>query len=308
MTSIIRILLVGSIWLALISCQSQEKSKEKEKEKKYDTPTSGEITIAVDEAFYSLAKQQVDAFMNEYENTKINIITLPEDKAIQLMLRDSVDAVMVGRNLNPNEKQVIEKQKTSVKDWLQAYDAVAVVVNKEVKDSIISVHQLKEIFAGNIKNWKQVNPQNPDEEIAIIIDNANSSNYNFIGSKLEAIDISKLKIYASKSNKTTLEQVAKNKKSLGIVAFHWLKEADFSQVKLIAVQNDKNVKKPSQAAFAQNTYPLRRECYVLVKGGRVGLAHAWATFISQEIGQRIILKAGLLPAKIPQREIEMISE
>lgn len=306
MTSIIRILLFGSIWFVLASCQTQEKKEEKANQ--YDTPTSGEITIAVDEAFLPLAKQQVDAFMNEYENTKINIITIPEDKAIQLMLRDSVDAVMVSRNLNTNEKQAIEKQKITIKDWLQAYDAVAIVVNKELKDSVISVNQLKEIFAGNIKNWKQINPQNPDEEIAIIIDNANSSNYNFIGSKLEAIDISKLKIYASKSNKTTLEQVAKNKKSLGIVAFHWLKEADFSQLKLIAIQHDKNVKKPSQAAFAQNMYPLRRECYVLVKGGRIGLAHAWASFISQETGQRIVLKAGLLPVKIPQREIEMLAE
>lgn len=293
--------------IAFTACQPRQEKGEG-KTTKYDTPSSGEITIAVDEAFYPLAKQQVDAFMNEYENTKINIITIPEDKAIQLMLRDSVDAVMVSRNLNLNEKQILEKQKATIKDWLQAYDAIAIAVNKDTKDSVISVNQLKEIFAGNTKSWKQLNPKNEDEEIAIIIDNANSSNYNFIGNKLEAIDISKLKIYASKSNKTTLEQVAKNKKALGVVAFHWLKEADFSQVKLIAIQDDKNVQKPSQKAFAQNTYSLRRECYVLVKGGRIGLAHAWATFISQEIGQRIILKAGLLPAKIPPREIEVISE
>lgn len=298
---------VCCVSFAIVGCQSQQENNEN-KATRYDTPTSGEITIAVDEAFYLLAKQQVDAFMNEYENTKINIMVLPEDKAIQLMLRDSVDAVMVSRNLNANERQVVEKQKTSVKDWLQAYDALAVVVNKEVKDSVISIAQLKKIFAGDIKSWKQLNPRNEDEEIAIIIDNANSSNYNFVGSKLEAIDIAKLKIYASKSNKTTLEQVAKNKKSLGIVAFDWLKEADFSQIKLVAIQDEKNTKKPSQAAFAENSYPLRRECYTLVKGGRIGLAHAWATFVSQEIGQRIILKAGLLPAKIPTREIEMISE
>lgn len=298
---------VCCVSFAIVGCQSQQENNEN-KATRYDTPTSGEITIAVDEAFYLLAKQQVDAFMNEYENTKINIMVLPEDKAIQLMLRDSVDAVMVSRNLNANERQVVEKQKTSVKDWLQAYDALAVVVNKEVKDSVISIAQLKKIFAGDIKSWKQLNPHNEDEEIAIIIDNANSSNYNFVGSKLEAIDIAKLKIYASKSNKTTLEQVAKNKKSLGIVAFDWLKEADFSQIKLVAIQDEKNTKKPSQAAFAENSYPLRRECYTLVKGGRIGLAHAWATFVSQEIGQRIILKAGLLPAKIPTREIEMISE
>ena len=296
-----------AMWVVLVACQSQQEKGE-DKATKYDTPTSGEITIAVDEAFLPLAQQQANAFANEYEQSKINIITVPEDKAIQLMLRDSVDAVIVGRNLSTNEKKEIERQKTITRDWLQAYDGLAIVVNKDMKDSVLNFEQLKGIFSGNIKNWKQLNPNNQDAEISIIIDNANSSNYNFISSRLEATDISKLKIYAAKSNKAILEQVAKNKNSLGLVAFHWLKESDFSKVRVIAIQNEKGISLPSQSSFAKNAYPLRRECYTLVKNRRLGLAYAFAMFVSQEIGQRIILKSGLLPAKIPSREIEIVSE
>ena len=296
-----------AMWVVLVACQSQQEKGEG-KATKYDTPTSGEITIAVDEAFLPLAQQQAKAFENEYEQSKINIITVPEDKAIQLMLRDSVDAVIVGRNLSTNEKKEIERQKTITRDWLQAYDGLAIVVNKDMKDSVLNFEQLKGIFSGNIKNWKQLNPNNQDAEISIIIDNANSSNYNFISSRLEATDISKLKIYAAKSNKAILEQVAKNKNSLGLVAFHWLKESDFSKVRVIAIQNEKDISLPSQSSFAKNAYPLRRECYTLVKNRRFGLAYAFAMFVSQEIGQRIILKSGLLPAKIPSREIEIVSE
>jgi phosphate transport system substrate-binding protein len=300
-------LLLAIIWTSLLACQPQ-KEKNENKTNKYDTPTSGEISVAVDEAFLPIAQQEANAFMNEYEKTKINIITLPEDKAIQLMLRDSVDAVIVGRNLNSNEKKEIERQKTIVRDWVQAYDAVAVVVNKDVKNTALSFEQLKSIFSGNIKNWKQLNPDNQDSEIAIIIDNANSSNYNFINNKLEVSDISKLKIYAAKSNKAIVEQVAKNKNALGLVAFHWLEKSDLSKVRILAIRGEKEEILPSQSSFAQNTYPLRRECFMLVKNRRLGLAYAFAAFVSQEIGQRIVLKSGLLPAKIPPREIEMISE
>jgi phosphate transport system substrate-binding protein len=300
-------LLLAIIWTSLLACQPQ-KEKNENKTNKYDTPTSGEISVAVDEAFLPIAQQEANAFMNEYEKTKINIITLPEDKAIQLMLRDSVDAVIVGRNLNSNEKKEIERQKTIVRDWVQAYDAVAVVVNKDVKNTALSFEQLKSIFSGNIKNWKQLNPDNQDSEIAIIIDNANSSNYNFINNKLEVSDISKLKIYAAKSNKAIVEQVAKNKNALGLVAFHWLEKSDLSKVRILAIRGEKEEILPSQSSFAQNTYPLRRECFMLVKNRRFGLAYAFAAFVSQEIGQRIVLKSGLLPAKIPPREIEMISE
>lgn len=296
-----------AVCLVVLGCQWQQESNEK-KVTKYDTPTSGEITIAVDEAFLLLAQQQAAAFTSEYEQGKINIIAVPEDKAIQLMLRDSVDAVMVGRNLNAAEKKEIERQKTITHDFLQAYDALAIVANKEIKNTDLSIEQLKGIFSGNIKNWKQLHPDNQDGEISIIIDNANSSNYNFISSKLELTDIAKLKIYAAKSNKAVLEQIVKNKNSLGLVAFHWLEKADWSQIRLIALKNEKTAILPSQKSFAQDAYLLRRPCYIIVKNRRIGLAYAFAAFISQEIGQRITLKSGLLPAKIPSREIEMISE
>jgi len=293
------------LFLTLYACSSNSGS---EQEKKYDTPTSGEITIAVDEAFLPIAEQEVKVFENEYNKTKINLVVLPEDKAIQMMLQDSIDAVIVGRDLNSQEKKEVERQKTTVRSWMQAYDGVAVIVHPEVQDTSWTVEQLKDLFSGKIKNWKDLKPTNPDAEISIILDNANSSNYNYTSSKLEANDISKLKVYAAKSNKAVIEKVSKDKNSIGLIGFSWLCGNDAeteklrSSVKVVYIAN----KQPSQVSFSEQTYPFRRECYTLVKNGRMGLAFAFASYVSQEVGQRVILKSGLLPAKIPPREIEII--
>jgi phosphate transport system substrate-binding protein len=292
----------------LVACSSAKKTPEESSEKKYDTPTQGEISVAVDEAFLPIAQQEIKAFMNEYEQAKINLIVLPEDKAIQLMLQDSVDAVIVGRELNTQEKKEIERQKSTVRSWMQGYDGVAVVLNPETKDSSFTVEQLKEIFSGKIKNWKDLRTNNTDAEISIILDNANSSNYNYTSSKLEVNDISKLKIYAAKSHKNLMEKVSKDKNSIGLVGFNWLSGNDSetekfkSSVKIAAISG----KFPSQVSFTENTYPFRREFYTLVKHNRIGLAYAFASYISQETGQRIILKSGLLPVRIPSREIEIV--
>jgi|JI81BgreenRNA_FD_contig_91_83170_length_2952_multi_3_in_0_out_0_2 phosphate transport system substrate-binding protein len=294
--------------LTLFACSSN--SENSYEAKKYDTPTSGEITVAVDEAFLPIAQQEAKVFENEYEKAKINIIVLPEDKAIQLMLRDSIDAVIVGRDLNIQEKKEIERQKTVVRSWVQAYDGVAVVVHPESTDTTWTVEQLKDVFSGKIKNWKELKTSNSDAEISIILDNANSSNYNYTSTKLEVSDISKLKIYAAKSNKTVIEKVSKDKNSIGLVGFGWLSNTDTeteklkSSVKIVSISN----KQPSQISLLENTYPFKRECYSLVKNGRMGLAFAFASYINQEIGQRIILKSGILPAKIPAREIEILKK
>lgn len=289
-----------------VSCLSNTQNKENDN--KQDTPTSGSIRIAVDESFMPLAEQEILAFTNQYANTKIQIIVAPEDKAIQLMLQDSVNAVIVSRELNTKERKEIERQKTVVQSWLQAYDALALILHPHHKDTNFSMETLKSIFAGNIKKWSDIQGSYPDKNITIILDNANSSNYNLANSKLEIADISKLKIYAAKSQLAVVEKVKKDSSCIGLVGYNWLSndnsQTDSLLSKIKIARIDEQL--PSQASFAEKKYPLTRSCYTLVKGGRIGLAYAFATFFNQEIGQRIVLKAGLLPYKIPPREIEII--
>ncbi|MCS6796172.1 MAG: substrate-binding domain-containing protein [Raineya sp.] len=300
-------------WLILWSCNSVQKDTSKD-EKKYDTPISGSVYIAVDDAFYHLIQQQAKVFMNEYENTQINLINVPEDKAVALLLRDSVDAILISRDLNGNEKKEIERQKTITRAWVSYVDALSVVVSPAVKDTSISLSQLKDIFTGKIRNWKQLNPQNPDSEIVIILDNANSSNHNFLKSKFEIADINRLKIFGAKSNLGIVEQVSKRENALGIVSFSWISEDTeanqkiLSGVKILPVQDSTGKAYfASQTNLAQNLYPLSREVYSIVKNNRIGLSYAFMAFLSQETAQRIFLKAGVLPKKIPTREIEIIT-
>lgn len=279
-----------------------------------NSATEGSITVVVDDAIFPIARQEANGFMNEYNKTSVNITVLPEDKAIQCMLRDSVDAVWVSRELNTGEKKEIERQKSVTQVFLQGYNAVAVLVHPNSPDTSLSVAQLKDIFSGKIKNWKELNQNNPNAEISIVIDNANSSVYNYLQSKLEVQDISKLKIYASKSSMGVIESVSKNKNSLGFVGFNWLSglgsqtDSLRNSVRILAISELKAAAYPSQSSLAEGTYPLRHALYMLVKGRNLGLAYAFATYIGQEVGQRIMLKSGLLPIKIPGREIEIIKK
>jgi len=61
--------------------------------------------------------------------------------------------------------------------------------------------------------------------------------------------------------------------------------------------------KPSQETLALKQYPLSRGLYILDSSGKMGLAAGFAAFLKSDKGQRIILKSGLLPDSIPQREM-----
>ena len=55
--------------------------------------------------------------------------------------------------------------------------------------------------------------------------------------------------------------------------------------------------------IAEGKYPLARDLYIVNGQGYSGLGMGFSSFVAGDIGQRIILKSGLLPAKIPSRRI-----
>ena len=57
-----------------------------------------------------------------------------------------------------------------------------------------------------------------------------------------------------------------------------------------------NSYKPYQAYLAMGTYPLTRDVYIIITDPRSGLPTGFTTFVSSDKGQRIILKAGMVPA------------
>ena len=65
----------------------------------------------------------------------------------------------------------------------------------------------------------------------------------------------------------------------------------------------KNYYAPTQNNIAEGKYPLARDLYIINGQGYSGLGMGFASFVAGDIGQRIILKSGLLPVRVPGRKI-----
>jgi phosphate transport system substrate-binding protein len=65
---------------------------------------------------------------------------------------------------------------------------------------------------------------------------------------------------------------------------------------------------PYQGYLAQGTYPLKREVFIISREARAGLGTGFASFITGDKGQRIILKSGLVPASMPVRIVGFSEE
>lgn len=303
-------ILVSLIIAFSVSCNDAGK-------KVLSTPTSGETGIAVDESFEPLLSQMVDTFQSLYTHAKVKADYKPETDVINDFINDSVDVIITCKQLSDEQMDYITKKNISYKKTQIAYDAVAIIVNNSNPDSLLKLSQIKNILNGTFTDWKQLSEKSNEGEIAFVFDNAGSSNTRFLKEKfLDGKDFSK-NCFAVKSNKEVIDYVERTKNAIGVIAVNWISDGDaadangfLKRIRVADIQDDINSQDlnyygPYQAYISLKNYPLVREVWVMNREGRAGLGTGFASFVAGDQGQRIVRLAGLLPATMPIRIVNM---
>jgi len=295
-----------AILLMIASCNRGSKPT-----KWQDTITTGVIPIACDQTFEPVIDSQIAVFETLYPAAGIVPAYTDEVETIQLLMKDSVRLAITSRGLTEGERATLTNKKMLVRELKIAIDAVALVVNKENDESIIGIPTLKKILTGEITEWKQLNAKSKLGKIDVIFDNPNSSTVRFAIDSICGGQQLSDKLYAQKNNKEVLEMVSKVPGALGVIGVNWISNENDTtnlsfndKIKVLAVSryaspDEYNSFEPFQAYIALGRYPMTRNVYVLLSDPMGGLSTGFASFLTSDRGQRIILKSGLVPATMP---------
>lgn len=285
------------------------------KPQRTDTTTSGVAMIASDDCFAPIIEEEIDVF--EALNHEASLIPIfgNEVEVMNLLLQDSVRLVISARELTETEKEFLKTKKLQPRTQKIAVDGIALITNVENTDSLISMSTLKQIMTGKIDSWKQINPNSKYDNIAVVFDNANSSTVRFVKDSINRGEPLAVNLRAQDNNKAVIDYVARTPNSMGVIGVNWVSNprdttnlsfADNIRVMSVSksdVATVSNSYKPFAAYLALNEYPLRRDVFVILSDLRGTLPAGFVNFIVGDQGQRIILKAGLLPATRPMRLI-----
>jgi len=280
-----------------------------------DGPTFGEITVAVDESFIPLIDSQAESFESMYKRAKVNIVGAEEGKAINLMLEGNARIAIVSRELNEEELAIFEKLKIKQRVLKIAEDGLAIILHPSNPDTLLTMAQLEKIAKGETRKWKDVSGKGNNLDINLVFDKGSSSNYNFFQKKFNLPQDPDSFVFAAGSNVAVIDYVKKNPNAIGVVGVGWISDKDDTTqlsfrkgitVASIAAKDTSSdgYFQPYQAYLAQKVYPLSRDILILSREARVGLGTGFSAFIAADRGQRIFLKAGLLPATMPIRLIQ----
>jgi phosphate transport system substrate-binding protein len=171
--------------------------------------------------------------------------------------------------------------------------------------------QLKSVLQGEISVWSELGSKN-NAGIEIVFDNPNSGLIRHIKDSVINTDKLPSNVFAVNDNEAVIDHVSENKNALGLIGLEWISDKNDSasntflkRIKVMSVSGDSTHFKPYQAYLALKYYPLARRITILSREARSGLGSGFMAFVGSEQGQRIVLKAGLVPATMPLRVVEI---
>lgn len=295
MKNVMRLSSLFILFLFIAACNKSNTTNQ-------ETILKGKATLLVDETIKPIMEDQIEIFENRYE-ARIKLDARSENEVIQSLVKDTSSIAVLARKLNDDEMKVFASRKIIPKTTPIAIDAIALITNRNSKDSLVALNDVLNFMKGKT-----------DGKIkGLVFDNPNSSTVRYMNSLAGLPSIPQKGVFSFATNNEVIKFVSENEGMIGVVGLNWLSQPTpemqhyVDKVNLLSVKGlkDSNYYTPDQNNIAQGKYALARELYIVNCQGFSGLGMGFASFVAGDIGQRIILKSGLLPYKIPPRKLNI---
>ncbi|SHG48329.1 phosphate ABC transporter substrate-binding protein, PhoT family (TC 3.A.1.7.1) [Thermosyntropha lipolytica DSM 11003] len=242
---------------------------------------TGTITIAGSTSVQPFSEVLAEKFMQDNPRVQINVQGGGSSQGITAAVSGAADIGASSRELKAEEKG------QGLVETVIAYDGIAIIVNPANKIDNLTREQIRDIYLGNITNWKEVGGE--DAPITVVCREAGSGTRGaFEEIVMEKQDISN-KVIIQNSTGAVASAVAGDKNAIGFVSLHALNDK-VKAVKVDGVEaKEENIKNGS--------YKISRPFIYLTKGEPTGVVKAFIDFVLSEEGQKIMQDEGAVPVK-----------
>ena len=328
MRKYLHLLLTLMLALSLGSCMKYEK--------KSNTATSGTSTLFCDDSFENIMEQEIDVFEYIYPEAHVLARYGTEAEAIDSLLSLNTRTIVIPRELTPHEVKVLKDKNRHPRSSRIAVDAVALVVNPENPASFLSMKEISEILSGETTSWYDINPNYPDKPIKVLFDKNGSSMMKYMSDSL--LNGKPLGPTAMKTDSIQgiIDAVRASKYAIGVVGVSWLSpdlrrsatvsdiasemqdstavsmadinaSMESSGVKTLGVmRNERTAYRPFQQNIYDGTYPLTRSIFMITVAAGGSPGGGFYSFVTGATGQKLIMKTGIMPARMNINVIELV--
>ena len=247
---------------------------------------AGSIRMDGSTTVLPIAQKVVEAFMKEHPDVNISVSGGGSGNGIKALIDGTTDIANSSRFMKDEEVKLAFEKGIYPVPFAVAYDCIVPVVHPENPAKDLTMAQLKAIYMGEIKNWKEVGGL--DKEIVVVSRDTSSGTYEVWEEKV----MKKERVYAGAllqaSSGAVAQTVSKNKYAIGYLGIGYVDKS----VKALTVNGIPG----NEETTLSGKFPVSRALFMFTKGWPSGDILSFINYIlNPQKGQKFVQGAGFVP-------------
>ncbi len=264
-------------------------------------------------------QETAEEFMKTYPHVFVAVTGGGSGVGIASLINKTTEIATASREMKGKEIEIAEKRGVHPKEFVVAYDGVAVIVNHNNPIDRLSIEDLHDIFTGKITNWRKLGGK--DLPIVTLSREVSSGTHMYfkeevvqLGKKGSTEEFSKETLLLT-SSQAIVEEVANNEGAIGYLGMGYM--SDRTKAVLVSrisslvargqgaseAQGPRDERRATSDEFfpptvenvVNKTYPLSRPLYVYTDGEPQGVTKLFIDFTLGPNGQTKFMGTGFVP-------------
>jgi len=256
---------------------------------------AGFIQIKGSDTIVNASQKVAEEFMKDYPHVFVAITGGGSGVGIASLINKTCDVASASREMKPKEIELAKKRGVYPKEFVVAYDGVAVIVNKSNPVDKLTIDDLHRIFTGKATNWKQFGWK--DLQIVTLSREVSSGTHMYF--KEEVVQLGKKDSSDEFSSQTLLltssqaivEEVVTNEAGIGYLGMGYMSD----RTKALLLAKTDQFYPPNIDNVISKKYPLSRPLYFYTNGEPHGITKLFIDFTLGPRGQQQFTETGFVP-------------
>lgn len=252
---------------------------------------AGNVTVKGSDTMVILAQRWAEEFMKKNPASKVQVTGGGSGTGMAALVNGTTDIATSSRPMKEAEQEKLRARFNNPGVELSvAKDGVAFYVHESNPLSSLTVEQLRDIYLGDITNWKQLG--GPDSPIVVYSRENSSGTYVFVKDNLLKGEDFTAAAQTLPGTAAVVNAVSKQKNGIGYGGAAYAKG-----VKELKVKVGKDEVAPTMENVKSGKYPLSRDLYFYLRSKASGETQAFIDFCLSPEGQQVVSKVGYYPIK-----------
>jgi phosphate transport system substrate-binding protein len=239
---------------------------------------AGDLRIDGSTTVLPIAQKAAEVFMKKNPSIRVYVSGSGSGTGIKALIDGTTNIATSSREAKDKEIASGKEKGVVLTAHKIALDGIVPIVHPSMKLDNITLEQLRDIYNGKIKTWKELG--GPDRPISVVSRDTSSGTYEVWEEKVLKGDKVRPDALLVASNGQAVQTVAQNRYAIGYIGIGYVDKS----VKVIKV----NGKTASAETVRDGSWPIARPLFMYTNGKPTGVISKFIDFLLSKEGQKIV--------------------